>query len=424
MSEVNVETTFDWGTFARKYWNRAPVLYTNLADPPFVPEEVFDAAANASRPAVNLTIGRFQQDIPDAYMPTRDDGDFDGYIDRVATQLDGKPYALMINGFHIFDWAMWKRQRRFYRGLWQEIGVPATSAITTLFHGNYESSPVGVHKDRFATFMFALRERKRMRFWPQRPWTDNVSTVLKYEQYLSSSFAVDVEPGQMLYWPSSYFHVGESGDGPPATSVNVGVPVDGHRAVYELPQFYKDYDLEMLVSEETESFLPAIDVDMTAPGPDEDGVLHTPAPGAMSRAVAALMQPLAGTRLADRAAERSVSCVTGGGYEPVPALRESPCMSDDSRVCMGEDEVCAWTVTGVGTMLCGVNGRVVETALTSAQLETIVARLRAGGHTVAEVLADLPDEGDVGEVSRLPASKEGGRRLLEELYRFCGLELG
>lgn len=423
MSDVNVETTFDWETFARKYWNRAPVLYTNLADPPFVPDEVFTAATNASRRAVNLTIGRFQQDIPDAYLPTHDDGDFDGYIDRVAKQLDGQPYALMVNGFHIFDWAMWKRQRRFYRGLWQQIGVPATSAITTLFHGNYESSPVGVHKDRFATFMFALRERKRMRFWAQRPWTENVSTVLKYQEYLPSSFAVDVEPGQMLYWPSSYFHVGESGDGPPATSVNVGVPVDGHRAIYELPKFYKDYDLEMLVSESMESYLPSLDVAMTSPGPDEDGVLTSSVPDAMSGAVSALIEPLSGARLTDRAAQRSVACVTAGGYEPVPALLEPCALPDDRRVRMGEDEVCAWTPTSNGTMVCGVNGRVVETALTSDQLEVIVDRLRAGGGTVAEVLMDLPDAGPAEE-GPLPASKEDGRRLLEELYRFCGVELG
>lgn len=112
--------------------------------------------------------------------------------------------------------------------------MPVTGGITTLFHGTYEHSPVGVHLDRFTTFLFALRGRKRMRFWRKRPWREDVSTILDYQPYLASSFVAEVEPGDIPYWPSTYYHVSESAGSGVASSVNVGIPITEHRAVYSV----------------------------------------------------------------------------------------------------------------------------------------------------------------------------------------------
>ncbi len=143
-------------------------------------------------------------------------------------------YALVVHAFHAFHAGQWERQRAFFEPLWERTGLPLSGAITTLFHGNYEHTPVGVHKDRFATFLYALEGRKRMRFWRERPWTAPVTTVLDYQPHLAASFTAEPEPGDLLYWPADYYHVGESVDGGAATSVNVGVPREAHRAVYDV----------------------------------------------------------------------------------------------------------------------------------------------------------------------------------------------
>ncbi|MGW2035227.1 JmjC domain-containing protein [Streptomyces sp. NPDC001811] len=123
-----------------------------------------------------------------------------------------------------------------------ELTWQLTGAITTLFHGTYEHSPVGFHKDRFATFLFGLRGRKRMRFWPRRPWDEPVSTKTDYARHIAASVPAEVGPGELLYWPADYYHVGGSATAAAATSVNVGIPRDEHHTGYELEDLLADLD--------------------------------------------------------------------------------------------------------------------------------------------------------------------------------------
>ncbi len=244
---LTVEKTFDWDTFTERFWDRRPVLYKGVDTVPFAEPEVFRAAVLGSRPPhplavpgnLQFLVRRRQQTRPYDYLPEPSDGSFDGYERRMADRLDGQRYALVVHRFHSFSHPLWDRARRFYAGLWERVGQPTHSVGSTMFHGSYEHSPVGVHQDRFATFMFCVRGAKRMRFWAQRPWSDPVHTVLDYQPYLASSFVAEVEPGDLLYWPSRYYHVGESAGDTPATSVNVGVPRREHRPYYEIKDLFR-----------------------------------------------------------------------------------------------------------------------------------------------------------------------------------------
>ncbi|WP_104820261.1 JmjC domain-containing protein [Kitasatospora sp. MMS16-BH015] len=162
----------------------------------------------------------------------------------------------------------------FFAPLWEPTGLPLSGAITRLFHGNDEHTPVGVHKDRFATFMFALEGRKRMRFWRQRPWTEPVTTVLDYQPYLESSFTAEPEPGDLLYWPCAYHHVGESVGGGSATSVNVGVPREAHRAVYDVDDLLLGRTADAMVDPDAGLVRPpAVTAPLSVPQPSADGAL-------------------------------------------------------------------------------------------------------------------------------------------------------
>lgn len=232
MLEYAVADQFDWDEFVELHWDRRPVHYRGVGVAPFDQTSTFRAAVGAAPVDVRLTLDQVRQSAPQPWLPVASDGSWDGYQRRMAVILPDRRHALMINRFHRFDRAMWNRERDFYSELWKRVGLPLDSAITTLFHGDYEHSPVGVHKDRFATFMFPLRGRKRMRFWADRPWSEPVSTQADYASYLEMSFAVDVEPGDVLYWPSRYYHVGETTGA--ATSINVGVAREEHLTAYEI----------------------------------------------------------------------------------------------------------------------------------------------------------------------------------------------
>ncbi|WP_214416400.1 JmjC domain-containing protein [Sphaerisporangium fuscum] len=420
---VAVERVFDWAAFAGRYWDRAPVLYKAITAPPFAEAEVFEAASRACEPGrvhsnVQFTVERLRQPAPPGgCLPQASDTSFDVYQDRLVRRLDGRRYALVIAAFHAFHHPQWTRERDFFAGLWENVGLPLTSAITTLFHGDYEHSPAGVHKDRFATFMFALKGRKRMRFWARRPWTQPVSTVLDYDAYLPGSFAVEVEPGDLLYWPSEYFHVGESVGPEPATSVNVGVPREEHRVLYEIEELLTDLDTQLLVDRDGTALtarLPSADAPLLAPGADAGGRLPSVLPPALGLAT----QALASESLRGRTVELSLRRWTAGGFEPVPPAAARRRLDDDTIVAGDARFPALWADAGP-YRVCSANGHAVRTSMRAAELQVVVERLETGEPFRVGDLAAAPGTSDHPDA--LPGGAEGTRLLLEHLESFHGV---
>lgn len=233
-------TRLDWDELVARWWERRVVVFRGVGAPFTLPDTFACAVAAgrhqlgqtydlATRRDAQFSIEGQPQAFVAPWLPVARDRSFAGYAARLAGALGDRRHALVISRFHSHAYAVWSAARAMFAPLWQRIGLPLTGAITTLFHGDYEATPTGVHKDRFTTMLFALAGRKRMRFWPVRPWTEPVSTITRYDAYLATSFAIEVGPGDVLYWPSSYYHVGEAAGGV-ATSVHIGIPIDDHRA--------------------------------------------------------------------------------------------------------------------------------------------------------------------------------------------------
>ncbi|MFJ9682300.1 JmjC domain-containing protein [Streptomyces sp. NPDC101194] len=433
-----VNTGFDWRTFTERHWDRGPVLYRSVSPAPFTEAEVFAAAtaacrtgvgpATAAPPTVGLTVERVQRTAPGPLLPGHADGSFDGYRKRLSAELAGRRYALVISGFHAYDFSLWARERDFYAGLWQRVGLPLTGAITTLFHGTYEHSPVGVHKDRFATFMFGLRGRKRMRFWAHRPWDEPVSTVLDYARHRDSSFEAEIGPGDLLYWPSDYYHVGESAGCEPATSVNVGVPREEHRAGYELEDLLIDLDPAALTGRPgQDSRLAPLDAPVLSSQVGPDGLLPPELPEGLRRSVDAFRQFGAPRRIGDRVTTVSLRRWTAGGFEPVPVPAGLRRLTDDTVVETDPRHLVRWAPLGdtafAGTV-CAVNGHDVATAAGPSDLLRLLDPLLSGKPaTVGDLLTGFGPgrASERADTTRLPADREGMRRLLEKLESFRGL---
>jgi 50S ribosomal protein L16 3-hydroxylase len=379
VAELAIETTFDWGVFVERYWDRQPVLYKNVRPVPFTQEEVFEAAVRRSRSAHSLVmpddlqfvIGRQQQIRPHDYLPDAADGSLAGYEQRIARRLDGERYALVIHLFHRSAHAQRLSTQRFYAPLWELVGQPVTTGISAMFHGNYEHSPVGVHMDRFATFMFCVRGRKRMRFWAERPWTEPVQTVVDYQPYLEKSFAAEVETGDLLYWPACYYHVGESAGGEPATSVNVAAPRNEHRVIYELTDMF---------GEDT----PSSGVAPFTFDSDVDGRLSGDLPSALREAAALLQGRLHERCLRERATAAALRIRTSGGFQPVPEPVEVSPPEDTTELRAGARIMTA----SVGaTVLCAANGKELRNHVSDAA-RAVLRRLAEGA---AVRVGELPE---------------------------------
>ncbi|MET7640725.1 cupin domain-containing protein [Streptomyces sp. NPDC005438] len=389
------ETSWDWDTFVSRYWDREPVLYRGVDGGPFAEEEVFEASVRGSRPPHPLAIPtnlqflveRRQQTRPRDYLPELSDGSFEGYERRMDQRLDGQRYALVVHRFHAFSHPVWRRARQFYSGLWERVGQPTHSVGSTLFHGSYEHSPVGVHQDRFSTFMFCVRGTKRMRFWAERPWSEPVHTVLDYRPYLDSSFVVEVGPGDLLYWPSRYYHVGESAGREPATSVNVGVPRREHRPYYEIKDLFR-------------GTRPTASAPLFTPDAGPDGRLSGELPTALADAVDAFSRELSEEPFQDRATALALRVRTGGGFWPTPPPAAPPPLDEATPV-----RACAplLVAPGDGPRRYGANGN--------------VSAGRAGPEALA--VLDRLNAGESVTVSGLPQPlRDEVRALLEELESF------
>lgn len=381
MTDLVVLDGLDWDHFIESYWDRRPVLFKGVSPAPFTEDAVLASAIrsqhgmseDAMSPGTRLTIEQWQQTAHRGLVPTGQDKSFAGYEQRMATRLGGRRYALLINGMHAYDRSLWDQERRFFRPLWEHVGLPLAGAITMLFHGTYEHSPVGVHRDRFASFVYGLRGRKRMRFWSQRPWQQSVTTVVDYAEYLRDSFAAEIEPGDLLYWPVRYYHVGETVGSEPSTTVNVGVPWELHTVGEELDDLLVDLDSATLADETSTSRMPSIDAPLFAPGADTDDVLAPDLPVSFERALDILRD--AGSD--DRLVTVSLRHWTAASFEPVPEPEPVRPLSDDDLVRCVEIEISG--------NICAVNGHTARAPANRRLLDLLHSKqpLRVG---------DLPGE--------------------------------
>lgn len=390
-------TVFDWDTFVARWWNRRAVVFRGAGVTPFTAADVFTAAVGAREVALRETYDAAARRHPQfsvdgqvqaflaRWLPLAEDRDLAGYAARLAGALAGRSHALMISSFHSYSFAVWSSARAWFAPLWQRIGLPVTGAITTLFHGDYEATPSGVHKDRFTTFLFALAGKKRMRFWPERPWREPVSTLTRYEAHLASSFTIDVAPGDILYWPSSYYHVGENLGGL-ATSVNIGIPIDGHRAAYYVDDLVSSLDgIDACEAAQRQRPVHAARRRPLVRGAlSAGGRLSATLPAALTSALAELAELTAPSALASRSQRVWLARRSAGAFEPPPPPARRVRLADRDRV-RGDRAfpvVCAETRGERGGWECAANGHVLP-AIDHPGVPALCAALASGRvHTV------------------------------------------
>ncbi len=213
-----------WATFMRRHWERKPLVVSAPFESPLTsPESAFAGLVRAAdgRPRRQLSgDSRFYienaQVLADAgkYLPRKSDRSIDGYAARVTKQIDGRRFGLTVSRFHVYDPALWFRVREFLSGLFA-AGRPGTMppgvVKLTLFLGNYRNTPYGVHLGGASNFKFIIAGKKRMRLWSDTSLRDKDKIAFSnmYRRQLKGSVALDGNAGDVLYFPSHYWHVAE-----------------------------------------------------------------------------------------------------------------------------------------------------------------------------------------------------------------------
>jgi 50S ribosomal protein L16 3-hydroxylase len=188
------------------------------------PEHVFDRLVAASErwragdrsfdPEFCVDHARILADVG-RYLPSPADGSIAAWTDRVTRMLGGRAFGLVVDGYQAHDEPVFQRLCDFVSGLYAHTGLPGEQAKAGLFLGNYARTPFGLHRGRSTNFMFVLDGVKRIRAWPAAFFRgkEDLTNRLDYEQHNEASTILEGRPGDVVYWPSPYWHIGEDAGG-------------------------------------------------------------------------------------------------------------------------------------------------------------------------------------------------------------------
>ncbi len=211
-----------WSCFAKEYWERGPLLIPQTLTQPLASEaEIFRASVEAGAHfratdddrGLSFYVEHARQvaSIGD-YLPQASDGSLARYAERVSRRLEGRRFGLVLEDIQVYAPTMWWQCRAFLRGL--DAAVPGAGANrkATAFIGNYAMTPSGLHRGTSGNFKFVVSGRKRMRLWPDQFFRGRkgVDHTVHIEPFLPAATTLEGGPGDVLYWPSDQWHVGEA----------------------------------------------------------------------------------------------------------------------------------------------------------------------------------------------------------------------
>ena len=221
-----------WDGFLANYWEKQPMV---LPDPPVTvrmdPDELFEGIARGVRnrgkkraPGFRFWLdnGSLSADVG-RFLPSPEDGSWDGYFGRLEDQIGDREWSLQVNRLHLIDYDLWASARTFLSGFFEARGdIPAGYVDFDLFAGKYRSTPIGIHVDYIANFMFTPVGRKLMLAWPHESGPHLPKLTLDYDSVRDEAIRLEGDAETLIYFPSDYFHVGESPD-EPTVSTNIAI---------------------------------------------------------------------------------------------------------------------------------------------------------------------------------------------------------
>lgn len=369
-----------WSSFRATHWERmGAVIEQPFATPLATPAELFDAMLEASDrfragdQAVSLefcvghtrmlaNVGR--------YLPERSDGGSAGYMARVTQQLGGARFGLVVEDAQAYDATLWLRLRDFLRGLYRHTGLPGDAAKATVFLGNYDRTPFGLHRGSSANFMFVVEGAKRMRTWPDAYFRGkpDLTHRLDYEAYNDDAIVMDANPGDIIFWPSDYWHIGESVDGGFSSAVSVALFMEPRPTAAVIARAAGLIGARHAAADRVRA-LDAM--------PDAMAAAVQRAEAMARDAVASLADVSADPALRHALRVGALNTLTGFGFTRPPRPRDGVSLTDDVIVTGTAAYPVLWLDAGDDDLVVSANGHALQVAA-SPHVVGLLERLNSG----------------------------------------------
>ena len=415
-----------WSGFVEHQWQRHPLVIKQ----PFSkllasPSEIFEALVNSSD-QFRAGDERFPQGfyfdhaslLTDVgkFLPEASDESLTGYAERITAQLQGRQFGLIVEEIQARNETLWLRLREFLRPLYEFTGIPAENAKATVFLGNYEQTPFGLHQGESENFQFVIAGRKRLRVWPPEFFRDreDVSHSLDYERFLDGSITLEGDPGDLIYWPSGYWHIGEAVNNEIVLALSVALFMNA-QPVDDIIK-HAGRAIERRLNREK----------VPAPGRVFPSNVFTSAqeviPETLEMATETLVELDRDPEFAQDLKLSLLNRITGFGFNNVPPARSSSRLNDKDVVRRDLNSLIVWRDWVDDEIVCSANGHgfsVLRHPKVIRLLESINAGMES---TVKKLVQDYSGSVLIDGVD-FEASGEDILALLEKLYSLRALEL-
>lgn len=335
---------------------------------------------------------------------------------RVSKTAGRGPIALVASGLQQHSHRLWFATAQTLEGLFRRTGLPAYGVEVGAFVGDYQTTPFGVHQDEVEVFMYMVEGTKGIRFWRPTDLTEHqvMRHGREYGPVKRKSFLLRAREGDLLYWPSTHWHVGEPSGF--SVSLNIAVGVTGGTPSQINPRGTP--------AQLTAAVTRGIIKEMVG-----DPLLKLPVPSPRRREYAltpTLRRSLhAATRVGDEAHSRllaeQLARITGFGFVPPPPLLTSLRVPDSAQVVVNRQVPIVWGATPV-SLVIAASGHVWY-APNHPGLVSMLRQIRTrGGHSVRELLRAFPNTARVNRAT-VRVERALARRLLTMLCQTGALSL-
>lgn len=204
-----------------RHWERTPAHLVGAPIDPVISEDVgFAALCRASelyRAGARVPFRAIGMDGTPAaldlqWLPQGADGSLQSYAERLQGLGKERPFFIQLPQLHRFDNLLWKRVRDFARNIYRHVGMPAGKGWSDIYIGRYESTPFGIHLDSASNFTFGLVGKKTLYLWEPEYYERHIKghDPRDYKRFVADAIELTVHAGEMIYWPSRYWHVAAS----------------------------------------------------------------------------------------------------------------------------------------------------------------------------------------------------------------------
>lgn len=157
------------------------------------------------------------------FLP-RGDG-LSGYIRELNATFGGARVGIILNDIELYNDRLGVLLRELLAPLISRVGIPAKNVESTIFAGDYDVTPFGIHKDDSADVLtLVLEGRKQMLVWPEAYFDEHPERLQQLQAgneaiplFQEDATVLVAEPGDVMYWPGSAYHVATSTGGVVAT---------------------------------------------------------------------------------------------------------------------------------------------------------------------------------------------------------------